>query len=175
MKLIVGLGNPGKKYAHTRHNAGFLVVDALAKKLGLMWKEKTAWKAEIADGTVNETKVVLLKPQTFMNLSGEAVAKAMVFWKIPRTDVAIIYDDADLDFGDVRVRKTGSSGGHNGMQSVIERLGTPDIPRVRVGIGRSVRSGYPLDAWVLEPWTKEESDELPAIVEKAVERVREGL
>lgn len=153
MKLIVGLGNPGPEYANTRHNAGFLVVDELLRR-GL-----------------DRTKARTLKPDTFMNLSGHAVAEALRQTNMTAADVVVAYDDADIPFGDIRVRLGGSSGGHNGMQSIIDLLGTPDVTRVRVGIGRGENPDVPLDARVLGKWSKEEADALPALIAKAADEV----
>ena len=156
MKLIVGLGNPGKEYANTRHNIGFLVADELEKR-GL------------------PVGVKLLRPDTFMNLSGEAVVKATRQTNLKPADILVVYDDADIPFGEIRFRSSGSSGGHNGMQSIIESLGTSDVPRVRVGIGRDPEGHMPLDAWVLGKWSKEEKSGLTDAIVKAADRVMAWL
>ncbi len=170
MKLLVGLGNPGKKYERTRHNVGFLVVDEIAKQLNLTFKNKTAIEAEIAESE----EIVLLKPQTFMNVSGRAVKAFLSKNKCNVSDILVIYDDADISFGELRLKKTGSSGGHNGMQSIIEQFpnGTA-ITRLRVGIGRPTNSDIPLDAFVLQKWSGEEEKKLPEIITKAIAIVME--
>ena len=172
MRLIVGLGNPGKKYEHTRHNVGFLVVDALAKELNVTFKNKTALEAEIAESD----QIVLLKPQTFMNVSGRSVKAFVSKHKCNASDILVIYDDADLPFGEIRFKAAGSSGGHNGMQSILEQFpnGSP-LARIRVGIGRSVHPDVPLDVFVLQKWTEEELKKIPGVIESAIEKIREQL
>ena len=132
MKLIVGLGNPGKEYAHTRHNMGFMVIDALAKK----W-ELTSFKTNFQGEYVlhNPTQAILFKPTTFMNLSGQAILAICQFYKISPQEIVVIYDDLALEPGKIRLRMTGSSGSHNGMQHTIDTLGTQEIKRIRIGIG----------------------------------------
>lgn len=174
MHLIVGLGNPGKEYQHTRHNVGFLVVEALAREENVTWKKKASLKAEVAEFERGNEKVVLLKPQTFMNLSGEAVRSAAQFWKIPLENIVVAYDDADMEFGKIRTRGEGS-GGHNGMQSIIDCLGTNAIKRVKIGIGRSEHPNVPLDEWVLSSWTKEEEKKFEEVIPAAIASVRELL
>ncbi|WP_028306556.1 aminoacyl-tRNA hydrolase [Desulfitibacter alkalitolerans] len=136
MKLIAGLGNPGKKYEATRHNIGFMVVDFLAD----IWKldfSKTKEKGLIAEGYHNHEKILLVKPQTYMNLSGVCVGGLVNFYKIPVENVIVIYDDLDLEIGTIRIRPSGSSGGHKGMQSIINHLNTNEIIRIKLGIGRN--------------------------------------
>ena len=129
MYLIVGLGNPGREYEHTRHNAGFDAIDVLAGKLGADVKEKKH------KGMIAGEKVILLKPQTFMNLSGESVRAAADFYKIDAEHMIVLYDDIDLDVGKLRVRAKGSAGGHNGIKNIIAHMGTQEFPRVRIGVG----------------------------------------
>jgi PTH1 family peptidyl-tRNA hydrolase len=135
MKLIVGLGNPGQQYEQTRHNVGFRVVDRLAKKWGWAWSERRG-KAIMASGNVGTEKVVLVKPLTFMNLSGEAVGDLAHWYKVEPPDIVVIYDELDLPTGKVRLKGNGSAAGHNGMRDIIARLHTSDFPRLRVGIGQ---------------------------------------
>lgn len=130
-RLVVGLGNPGREYADTRHNVGFLVLDQLATGARAGWRPERRWQAELAKAG----PVQLCKPLTFMNLSGEAVQSVASFYKIPPAEILIVIDDLALPLGKLRLRPSGSSGGHNGLQSVIDRLGTPAVPRLRVGIG----------------------------------------
>ncbi|HIX23947.1 MAG TPA: aminoacyl-tRNA hydrolase [Candidatus Lachnoclostridium avicola] len=134
MYLIVGLGNPGREYEHTRHNAGFDAIDVLAGKLGADVKEKKH-KGLCGKGMIAGEKVILLKPQTFMNLSGESVRAAADFYKIDAEHMIVLYDDIDLDVGKLRVRAKGSAGGHNGIKNIIAHMGTQEFPRVRIGVG----------------------------------------
>jgi len=135
MVLLVGLGNPGKKYAANRHNVGFLVLDAIAAEApGLVWKEK--FSGVFARAEVFGQPAALLKPMTYMNLSGDSVQPAMAFTKVPLGGVVVVHDELDVPFGEVRVKVAGGHAGHNGLRSIIERAGAPDFVRVRVGIGR---------------------------------------
>ncbi len=135
MHLIVGLGNPGEEYTQTRHNMGFWVVDELARRWSLDFK-KAKFSSLAAVGERDGTKVCLVKPQTFMNLSGEAVSKAAGFYKVDLSQVLVVYDELDLPLGKIRFASEGSSGGHNGIKSIIEQLATKEFPRLRCGIGR---------------------------------------
>jgi peptidyl-tRNA hydrolase, PTH1 family len=135
MKLIVGLGNPGARYAHSRHNVGFLVVERLIRGQPFNWNRKR-FNAELAEGNIGDHRVMVVKPQTFMNLSGDAVGKLFAFYKIDPSDLLVVYDDLDLPLGTMRLRPKGGAGGHHGMESIISRVGTSDFPRLRVGIGR---------------------------------------
>lgn len=134
MYLIVGLGNPGREYENTRHNAGFDALDALAEKLGTEVKEKKH-RGLCGKGMIGMEKVILLKPQTYMNLSGESVRAAADFYKIDNEHMIVLYDDIDLDVGKLRVRAKGSAGGHNGIKNIIAHMGTQEFPRVRIGVG----------------------------------------
>lgn len=134
MYLIAGLGNPGKEYENTRHNAGFLVMDKLEEKLGADISEKKH-KALCGRGVINGEKVILLKPQTYMNSSGESLRAAADYYKIEPDHILVIYDDISLEPGQLRIRSKGSAGGHNGIKSIIAHLGTQDFPRVKVGVG----------------------------------------
>jgi peptidyl-tRNA hydrolase, PTH1 family len=134
LKLIVGLGNPGQAYADSRHNLGFQCVNLFARRQGLTFAKQQA-KAKIGEGEISGEKVILAKPRTFMNLSGESVAPLVRYYKIDLPDLLVIYDDVDLPLGRIRIRERGSAGGHNGMKSIIKHLGSQDFPRLRVGIG----------------------------------------
>ena len=136
--IIVGLGNPGSKYANTRHNLGFITVDKIAEDNGIAIK-KIKFKSLIGEGTVGDGKVVLMKPQTYMNNSGEAVREIVHFYKIQPENLIVIYDDFDIPIGSVRVRKFGSSGTHNGMRSIIRLLGFDTFPRIRIGIDSAMK------------------------------------
>ncbi|WP_448379880.1 aminoacyl-tRNA hydrolase [Gloeomargarita sp.] len=167
-QLIVGLGNPGSKYAFTRHNVGFMAVDMLAEKWGITWQEKSkfhGWVAQAQD-------IILLKPNTYMNHSGQAV-QAMCHWcKILPRHVLVIYDDLDLPFGRLRLRKQGSAGGHNGMKSIIAHLGTQEFPRLRIGIGRPLVGDSA--HYVLEEFNSEQKEKLPVILAQVVQVVELG-
>ena len=134
MYIIAGLGNPGAKYENTRHNVGFMAIDALAKAHGIN-VSKLKYKALIGDGKINGEKVILIKPQTFMNLSGTAIGEAVNFYKCEPQKLLVIDDDLYIGLGSIRIRKKGSAGTHNGMRSVVGVLGTQDFPRIRIGIG----------------------------------------
>lgn len=136
MYIIVGLGNPGLKYENTRHNMGFKAINAMASEFGID-VNRAKFKGLIGEGRIGSEKVILLKPQTYMNLSGQSVREIMNFYKIPEENLIVIYDDFDLPIGSIRVRKSGGPGTHNGMKSVIQELGSRKFPRVRVGIGSS--------------------------------------
>src|SRR5260370_6329247 len=135
MKLVIGLGNPGLQYERTRHNAGFRIVDKIAAKFGWKWTERRS-RAVLASGTTGSEKVALVKPLTFMNLSGESVAELVRWYKVQPEDILVIYDELDLPVGKVRLRSQGSAAGHNGLESIIRYLHTNQLPRLRVVIGR---------------------------------------
>lgn len=154
MKLIVWLGNPGKEYATTRHNVGFLFMDFLRNKWGFEdWKD-SKFKGVISEGILGWEKIILLKPTTYMNLSGESVVPLMNFYKIPRENILVLSDDIDMDFGKIRLREKGSSGGQNGLKSIITLLGTDEFARLKIGIGRDNR--YNVADWVLSKFNDEE-------------------
>ena len=164
LRLVVGLGNPGPKYTNTRHNVGFLVVEKLAADAGEPFEHSRRWVADIARfGQGN----YLAKPQTYMNLSGEAVAKIAHFYRIEPAEILVVYDDIALPLGRLRIRPKGSAGGHNGMKSIIQHLGTDQFPRLRVGIGNADLPGEMVDH-VLGKFSKSERSELEKAVERAV-------
>ena len=171
MKLIVGLGNPGKKYEHTRHNMGFDTVDLFAE-LAKIDIDKEAFKGLVGRGKVFDEDVYLLKPQTFMNLSGESVREIVNYFKINIEDVIIIYDDMALEPGKIRLRASGSSGGHKGMQNIIDQLGTEEIKRIRIGIGESLDDTID---YVLSKPLKEERPLIDEAIKNAVEALKEIL
>jgi PTH1 family peptidyl-tRNA hydrolase len=172
MWVVAGLGNPGPQYAGTRHNIGFLVVEELAGRLRAAVPRR-AHRAEIAGATVEGRKVLLARPQTMMNLSGESVAAILRYYKLGPDRLLLIYDDLDLPFGTIRVRPGGSAGGHNGVRSVIQSLGTLEIPRVRVGIGRPTHGNS--IGYVLGRWTPQEREDLGAVVSDAAAAVEAVL
>ena len=167
--LIVGLGNPGRDYRNNRHNVGFMSVDRLAARLGVAFSRLES-KALVTKGERAGRPLILAKPQTFMNLSGQAVAALLRYYKIPLEHLILLYDEVDLPFGTLRLRASGGSGGHKGMNSVIERLGTQDIPRLRIGVSRPPGRKEAAD-YVLQDFTNSESRELPSILDQAVDAV----
>lgn len=150
MHIIVGLGNPGKRYEHTRHNAGFDVLSVISEKLSWPLRKSMA-KALVAEGTYEGERLVLAMPQTFMNLSGESVSALLHWYKVEHSELLVVYDDIDLPLGKLRIRKSGSAGTHNGMRSIIGQLGAEDFPRVRVGIGQPPQ-GWDLADYVTGPY-----------------------
>lgn len=155
MKVIAGLGNPGREYAQTKHNVGFLMVDALAAHLGVTeWREK--YDALIARARIGSEAVLLVKPQTYMNESGRAIAPLMNFYKLATDDLIVAHDDMDIPAGSIRIRKKGSSGGHNGIKSILAHLGDEHFARVRIGIGRPL-PGWTVVNHVLAPFPPEDA------------------
>lgn len=154
--LVVGLGNPDKKYVGTRHNAGFAALEALAEKLSVR-VDRVKYRSLCGEGTVGECRVLLMMPQTYMNNSGEAVREAMNFYKLPPERVLVMFDDISLSPGTIRVRRNGSAGGQKGMASIISLCGSDQFPRVKVGVGAKPHPDYDLAAWVLSKFTKEEA------------------
>ena len=154
--MIVGLGNPGKKYETTRHNAGFICLDLLADKHNIK-VTKLKFKALIGDGRIGRKRCLLMKPQTFMNLSGEAVKEAADFYKIPPEKIIVICDDISLDPGKIRIRRKGSAGGQNGLKNIISQLSSDNFPRIKVGIGAKPNPEYDLADWVLSHFSKAEA------------------
>ena len=171
MKLIVGLGNPGKKYEHTRHNMGFDVIDAFSS-LCQIDIDKEAFKGLVGRGKIFEEDVYLLKPQTYMNLSGESVREIVSYFKIPLEDIVVIYDDMDLEPGKIRLRLSGSSGGHKGIQNIIDNLSTENIKRIRIGIGKPT---FDTIDFVLSKPLKDEQPLIKEAQEHAVESLKEIL
>ena len=171
MKLIVGLGNPGKKYEHTRHNMGFDVVDLFAE-LAQIDVDKESFKGLVGRGKVYDEDVFILKPQTYMNLSGESVREIVNYFKINIDDIIVVYDDMALEPGKIRLRPGGSSGGHKGIQNIIENLSTQNIKRIRVGIGEPT---YDTIDYVLSKPTKEERDAIDEAIKEAVDALKDIL
>lgn len=169
--IVVGLGNPGKKYELTRHNVGFIAMDTLSgtKKIRI---GDLKFKGLCGRGELSGESVLFLKPQTFMNLSGECVAEAAAFYKIPMEKVIVIYDDVSLPVGKIRIREKGSAGGHNGIKNIIERTGTDVFPRIKVGVGAPPSSGE-LVNWVLGSFTEDEKKILSDSVDRACAAVEE--
>ena len=169
MKLIVGLGNPTKKYEKTRHNVGFDVIDYIAKEYNISVDE-TKHKGLYGKGKIEGQSVILLKPMTYMNLSGESVVAVANYFKILPEDIIVVYDDINLDVGKLRIREKGSAGGHNGIKNIIAHLGTQDFPRVRIGVGMKPPK-MDLADYVLSHFTKQELEVLDAAADNACKAV----
>ena len=169
--LIVGLGNPGKKYEMTRHNAGFLAMDLMAIEERVDIK-KLKHHSLVADVKINGKRCLLMKPQTMMNNSGEAVIDAMKYYNISPENVIIIYDDISLDVGQTRIRRKGSAGGHNGIKSIISHIKSEDFPRVKIGVGKKPSPEYDLVNWVLGRFPKELEPDLKSALENTTKAVR---
>ncbi len=170
MKLIIGLGNPGAEYEQTRHNVGFRVVDKLAAKHGWKWSERRS-RSMLASGTIGTEKVILVKPFTYMNRSGEAVSELVRWYKVPLQDILVICDDLDLPVGKVRLRAKGSHGGHNGLEDIILHLHTNEFPRLRIGIGHPTNSRMSGKDYVLGIPSLDERISLAPAEDRAVEAV----
>lgn len=168
MFVIVGLGNPGKKYEKTKHNVGFETVDCLGKIFDIKIN-KIKHRALIGEGKIGDERVILLKPQTFMNLSGEAVREALQYYKIEATSIIVVYDDVDTEIGRIRIKKKGSAGSHNGMKSIISQIQEAEFPRVRIGIGSNRNSD--LADYVLSGFNKENR----AIIDMTIERAAKAV
>lgn len=160
MYIIVGLGNPGKQYEATRHNVGFIAVDEIAKRLNIKM-DRLRFKAIVGEGRIGGEKIVLAKPQTFMNLSGQSVVELMNYYKVPHENLIVIYDDIDIEAGKLRIRHKGSAGSHNGMKNIIYLLGFDDFPRIRIGVSKP-RPRQELASFVLSKFDK---DEIPRMIE----------
>ncbi|HLC99488.1 MAG TPA: aminoacyl-tRNA hydrolase [Patescibacteria group bacterium] len=181
MKLIIGLGNPGSEYKATRHNIGFQFIDALHRAWETQyhfapWSFSKRFNAEISEGKIRNKKILLLKPQTFMNESGRAARAASIFYKIQTKDFLVVYDDLDLPFGSMRLRIGGSSAGHKGLQSIIDAFGTNDIPRLRLGIRNdNHKTTHEAKIFVLKKFTIEEIKQLPLVFTKAQRAIETSL
>lgn len=176
MYVIVGLGNPGKQYQQTRHNVGFNAIDVLSEKLGIR-VDKIKYKAVVGEGLYQGEKIMLVKPQTFMNLSGESVIKIMSYFDLPIEKLIVIFDDIDTDLGKLRIRKKGSAGTHNGMRNIIYLLQKDEFPRVRIGIGKPERGE--LKDFVLRKFSADEkvlmSDAISRAAEATLAIIREDV
>ena len=166
--MIVGLGNPSSKYENTRHNAGFICVDKIADDLRVKMT-KLKFKSLVGEGAMDGKKVLLMKPSTFMNLSGEAVVEAMKFYKLPPEKVLIIFDDISLEPGKMRIRRNGSHGGHNGMKNIIYLSGSDQFPRIKVGVGKKPHPDYDLANWVLSRFTDSEKKLIDEVASKTTD------
>lgn len=173
-KLIVGLGNPGSKYDHTRHNVGFLCLDTFAAAENGSWTEKKTLKSLICDLRIGRSRIVLCKPQTYMNNSGEAVQAVQSFFKIPNSSTIAVYDELDIAFGQIRTRTGGSAGGHNGVKSLIQHIGE-DFGRVRVGIGPKTPAQIDSADFVLQKFNQEEQDNLKSLTTEVSSLINEYI
>lgn len=168
--LIVGLGNPGIAYENTRHNAGFLTIDKLCKKLSFDVK-RAKFKSYVGEAVTGGKKCLVMKPQTYMNNSGEAVVEAMNFYKIPIENVLVIYDDISLEPSKLRIRRKGSHGGHNGIKSIVELTGSENFPRIKIGVGKKPHPDYNLADWVLSRFSDDELKALDNALDNACEAI----
>jgi peptidyl-tRNA hydrolase, PTH1 family len=176
MKIYIGLGNIGEKYAKNRHNVGFMVVDRIAELAGTEWTTKSKLKSQIAEVTIQGEKAILAKPQTMMNLSGEAASALSNFYKAPAKDITIIYDDLDLPTGDIRERDKGSAGTHNGMKSILQHAGTEEVSRIRIGIesrGTDAPAQQDTSSYVLSDFNAEELAKIDQAIEKVTKSILE--
>ena len=168
--LVVGLGNPDRKYEKTRHNAGFIMLDYIADQLGVKVK-RIKFKSTVGEARIGSHRVLLMKPSTFMNNSGQAVVEAMNFYKIPAEKVVVLLDDINLDVGKMRIRQKGSDGGQNGMKNIIYLSGSDRFPRVKIGIGKKPNPDYDLAAWVLSKFTGSDLKALEQVKKNCFEAV----
>ena len=168
--IVAFLGNPGIKYNGTRHNAGFMAADAMEKKLGVSIN-KMRFKALTQTADIGEKKVLLMKPQTYMNLSGDAIVQAANFYKVPPERVIVVSDETALPIGRLRIRRGGSAGGHNGLKSVIARLGTDQFPRIRLGVGDKPHPDYDMADWVLSAFKGQDAADMELVAKKAADAV----
>jgi PTH1 family peptidyl-tRNA hydrolase len=166
--LIVGLGNPGREYESTRHNAGFRALDILAEKLGCK-VDKLKYQGLYTQANYKGTKLLLLKPQTFMNLSGRSVLQLSAFFRVPPKRIIVMFDDISLEPGRLRVRADGSAGGHNGIKSIIQELGSQEFPRIKIGVGAKPHPDYDLADWVLSHFSAQEEKALQPALERAAD------
>ena len=168
--IVVFLGNPGPKYRDNRHNAGFMAADAMEKKLGVSIN-KLRFKALTAQATLGGEKVLLLKPQTYMNLSGESVSPAAAFYKVPPEHIIVVSDEVSLPIGKLRIRKSGSAGGHNGLKNIIAMLGTDAFPRIRMGVGAPPHADYDMADWVLSSFKNQDADDMRSLAVRVCDAV----
>ena len=170
--LVVGLGNPGMEYEKTRHNVGFMAVDLWAEEQGFAYN-KNKNNALLGELKLKDLRILTIKPQTYMNNSGEAVSKTANFYKIPSERIIVLHDDISLDVGKIRIRRKGSDGGQRGMRDIIELLGTDNITRIKIGVGAKPHPDYDLKDWVLSKFSKEETENLKSALKKAEASIKE--
>ncbi len=168
--IIAGLGNPGMQYEKTRHNAGFMVIDSLAERLGIT-DYKYKFHAKIAEAYISEKKCLIMKPETYMNNSGQAIEDAMSFYKLDINHIIIVYDDISLEPGNLRIRRKGSDGGHNGIKSIIHLTGEDTFPRIKIGVGKKPHPKFDLADWVLSKFKEDEMIKIKNACEKACDSI----
>ena len=169
--LIVGLGNPGREYAKTRHNVGFMVAERLAKRWRAEWKAQKKFQSRVAQADQDGCRCLLAEPQTYMNLSGEAVSALMNYYRVAHERLLVVMDDADLPFGEIRMRAEGSSGGHHGLESIEAHLGTRQYARLRIGIGRDANAVREISGYVLGPFRAADGELLEKVLTRACDQV----
>ena len=170
MYIIAGLGNPGREYEKTRHNTGFLALDALSKALGVR-VNKPKFQGEVGVCEYKGKRLILLKPQTYMNLSGESVSPAAAFYKVPPEHIIVVSDEVSLPIGKLRIRKSGSAGGHNGLKNIIAMLGTDAFPRIRMGVGAPPHADYDMADWVLSSFKNQDADDMRSLAVRVCDAV----
>ena len=171
LRLIVGLGNPGREYAHTRHNAGFMVLDQLAEHWKARWAREKKFAARVAKANWDSERLILCEPETFMNASGEAVGALAAFYRVPVDRLLVVVDDADLPIGEIRLRARGSSGGHHGLESIEQHLATREFARLRIGIGRGQTTVRQITGHVLAEFSRAERELMDKVVARACDQV----
>jgi PTH1 family peptidyl-tRNA hydrolase len=173
LKVVVGLGNPGLQYEFSRHNIGFRIIDNLAREIEIEFKKVKSYDSLISRGKINNYNLRLVKPQTYMNLSGKSVNKIVSYYRISFQDLLIVYDDLNLELGQIRIRKRGSAGGHKGVESIIQYLNSEDIPRLRIGIGKpSINSNFDYTSYVLSNFDNNEKDKISEVIQLSTEAIK---
>jgi PTH1 family peptidyl-tRNA hydrolase len=171
--MVVGLGNPGSQYEFSRHNIGFRIIDNLAREIETEFKKVKSYDSLISRGKINNHNLRLVKPQTYMNLSGKSVSKIVSYYRISFPDLLIVYDDLNLELGQIRIRKRGSAGGHKGVESIIQYLNSEDIPRLRIGIGKpSINSNFDYASYVLSNFNNNEKDKISEVIQLSTEAIK---
>jgi len=173
LKMVVGLGNPGLQYEFSRHNIGFRIIDNLALNIEIEFKRVKSYDSLVSRGKLMNHKLILVKPQTYMNLSGKSVSKIVSYYRISFPDLLIVYDDLNLELGQIRIRKRGSAGGHKGVESIIQYLNSEDIPRLRIGIGKpSINSNFDYASYVLSNFNNNEKDKISEVIQLSTEAIK---
>ncbi|MCJ7789833.1 MAG: aminoacyl-tRNA hydrolase [Candidatus Atribacteria bacterium] len=171
--MVVGLGNPGLQYEFSRHNIGFRIIDNLAREIETEFKKVKSYDSLVSRGKLMNHKLILVKPQTYMNLSGKSASKIVSYYRISFQDLLIVYDDLNLELGQIRIRKRGSAGGHKGVESIIQYLNSEDIPRLRIGIGKpSINSNFDYASYVLSNFNDNEKDKISEVIQLSTEAIK---
>ncbi len=171
--MVVGLGNPGLQYKFSRHNIGFRIIDNLAREIETEFKKVKSYDSLVSRGKLMNHKLILVKPQTYMNLSGKSASKIVSYYRISFQDLLIVYDDLNLELGQIRIRKRGSAGGHKGVESIIQYLNSEDIPRLRIGIGKpSINSNFDYASYVLSNFNDNEKDKISEVIQLSTEAIK---